>query len=239
MPRGGRGLVGGHALPAIVYPHEHPLELGDALLEALDGCLEVVDRVVERVGQELAVLHVLALANDLVDCSEAVVVDDGEPLARRGAHAHAAAGDHVAGDPHDRAVGRDVTHHNGATAHLDVVAEGHVAEHRRAHAHHHVVAEGGVALAALLAGAPEGDALVELAVVADDGGLAHDDAHAVVDHEAPADGGAGVNLDAEAVAAPRGERARDERMPVRPPPVLAAVGPDGAHAGRVEQDGDG
>ena len=144
----------------------------------------------------------------------------------------------MAGDAHDRAVRRDVAYDHGAAAHLDVVAERDVAQHGGAHAHDHAVAQRWVALAALLARAAERDALVELAVVANDGGLSHDDAHAVVDDEAPADRGAGMNLDTEAVAAPRGERAGNERVAVRPPPVLAAVRPDGAHAGRVEKDGD-
>ena len=46
------------------------------------------------------------------------------------------------------------------------------------------------------AGAAQGDALVERDVVADDRGLADDDAHAVIDEEAAADLRAGMNLDA-------------------------------------------
>ena len=69
----------------------------------------------------------------------------------------------------------------------------------------------GVPLAVLLAGAAERDALVERDVVADDRRLADDHAHAVVDEEALADGGAGVDLDAGEEARDLGEPAREAR----------------------------
>ena len=71
----------------------------------------------------------------------------------------------------------------------------------------HVVADGGMALAVVLAGAAQGDAVVDQAVVADLGGLADDDAHAVVDDQAAADRGAGVDLNAGPEAGPLGDSA--------------------------------
>ena len=139
----------------------------------------------------------------------------------------------------DRAVGRDVAHDDSASANLDIVAKRDVAKDRRAHAHYDVVAKRRVALAALLAGSSEGHALVELAIIANDGRLPHDDAHAVVDNEAAADGRSRVDFHAEAVATPGGKRAREEFVPVSPQPVLAPIRPDGTHAGRIEQDGYG
>ena len=51
-----------------------------------------------------------------------------------------------------------------------------------------------MALAGLVAGASKRDALVERAIIADDGGLTDDDAHGVVDEEPTADLGARVNF---------------------------------------------
>ena len=59
-----------------------------------------------------------------------------------------------------------------------------------------IAAQGGVALAGVLAGAAEGHAVVDGAVVSDLRRLAEDDAHAVVDEQAAADLRAGVDLDA-------------------------------------------
>ena len=57
-----------------------------------------------------------------------------------------------------------------------------------------------MALAGLVAGTAERDALVEHAVVAHDGGFADDDAHGVVDKEVLANLRGRVNLDAGDVA---------------------------------------
>ena len=57
-----------------------------------------------------------------------------------------------------------------------------------------------MALAGVLAGAAQGHAVVDGAVVADLAGLTEHDAHAVVDEQAPADGSTGVDLDAGAAA---------------------------------------
>jgi hypothetical protein len=81
----------------------------------------------------------------------------------------------------------DGADYDGARADFDVVADFDVAEDFRAGADDYAVAERWVPLAGVLACAAEGDALVEEAVVADFGGLADDDAHAVVDEEAAAD----------------------------------------------------
>ena len=51
-----------------------------------------------------------------------------------------------------------------------------------------------MALAGLIAGASKRDALVERAIIADDGGLTDDDTHGVVDEESAADLGAWVNF---------------------------------------------
>ena len=53
-----------------------------------------------------------------------------------------------------------------------------------------------MALAGVLAGAAQGDPVIDGAVVADLGGLTENDAHAVVDEQLVADLGAGMNLNA-------------------------------------------
>ena len=85
-----------------------------------------------------------------------------------------------------------------------VADHGVPAQYGRAGIDGHVVLDGGVAaLAVQLLAAPggqraQGDALVELHIVADDGGLADDDAGAVVDEEVSADLRPGVDVDAGA-----------------------------------------
>ena len=58
-----------------------------------------------------------------------------------------------------------------------------------------------MALAGVLAGAAQSDTVVDGAVVPDLAGLAEHDAHAVINEQASADGGTGVDLDAGAAAA--------------------------------------
>jgi hypothetical protein len=83
--------------------------------------------------------------------------------------------------------------------------------------------------------AAEGDALVEVAIIADHGRFADHDAHAVVDEEPLADHGAGVDLDAGERAAEVGDQAGEERHtapvervrePVDLPRMEAGVGED-------------
>ena len=80
-----------------------------------------------------------------------------------------------------------------------------------------------MALAGVLAGAAEGDAVVDGAVVADLGGLADDDAHAVVDEQALADLRAGVYLDAGHMPRKLRKRTREEKVLVLIEPVCLAV----------------
>jgi hypothetical protein len=115
-------------------------------------------------------------------------------------HAAAVALDDASRHAYDGAVVGHVLDDNRVAADFDIVADANVAEHLGARAHGDVVAQGGVALAGLVAGAAECDALVEHAVVAHDGGFADDDAHGVVDKEVLANLRGRVNLDAGDVA---------------------------------------
>ena len=81
---------------------------------------------------------------------------------------------------------------------------------------HDSVADRRVTLAALLAGAAQGYALVHRDIVPDDRRFADDHAHAVVDEQSPADGRAGVNLDpGQKAANVRRPAARQRASPLR------------------------
>ena len=142
-------------------------------------------------------------------------------------HAAAVALDDAPRHAHDGAVVGHVLDDDRVAANLDVVADSDVAEHFGARAHGDVVAQGGVALASLVAGAAQGYALVEDAVVTHDGSFANDDAHSVVDKEVLADLRGRVNLDAGDMAGELREHAGERAMAVFPQPVLGHVVPLG------------
>ncbi len=93
-----------------------------------------------------------------------------------------------------------------------------------------------MALAVVLAGAAQGDAVIDQAVVPDLGGLPDDDAHAVVYDQAAADLGAGVDLNAGAVPGDLGVEPGQEGKVVTVEPVGDAVEDDGVDAGVEEKD---
>ena len=80
-----------------------------------------------------------------------------------------------------------------------------------------------MALAGVLAGAAQSDTVVDGAVVPDLTGLAEHDAHAVIDEQASADGGTGVDLDAGAAASVLADPAGKEKALVPVQPVRNAV----------------
>src|SRR5574340_888006 len=155
------------------------------------------------------------------------------------------ADDHPPGDAdHGAALGH-VGDHHGAGADPRAASDGDVAEHGRADADHHEVLDGGMPLAVLLAGAAESHTLVERHIVADDGRLAYDDAHAVIDEEAIADHRAGMDLDprtcahalADVAGKPCVARAmqpmRDPMPPDRPEAGVVGECRPGGRTGRV------
>ena len=82
----------------------------------------------------------------------------------------------------------------------------------------------------------QGYALIDLHMVADDGGLTHHDAGAVVDEEVAADGGAGVDVDAgDAVGVLRHD-SRNQRHPQRIQNMGQPVDGDGKQPGVAEDD---
>ena len=144
--------------------------------------------------------------------------------------------DDVARDADHGAVGRHGTQNHGVCRDFGVVAHGEGAQDLCARADHHVVADGGVALALADAGAAQGGALVDQAVVSDLHGLADDDAAAVVDDKPAADLGAGVDLDAGPEPGPLGHKAGQEFELVDVQPMGDAIVDHGVYAGIEEKD---
>ena len=77
--------------------------------------------------------------------------------------------------------------------------------------------------------------MVDGAVVPDLTGLTEHDAHAVIDEQASADGGTGVDLDAGAAASVLADPAGKEKVPVLIKPVGNAVVNQDMEAG-IQQD---
>ena len=82
-----------------------------------------------------------------------------------------------------------------------------------------VVAHGGMALAAAGARDAQGDLMIQIAIVANLRGLPDHHAHAVVDHQATAEPGGGVNLDPGEPAGNMGGEAAQQKQPVFPQPM--------------------
>ena len=97
-------------------------------------------------------------------------------------------------------------------------------------------ADGGVALAGVLAGAAQGHAVVDRAVVTNLGGLAKHDAHAVVDDEAAAYLCAGVDLYTRSVAADLRDHTREKQQVMLIAPMRAAMIEHGLHTGIQKQN---
>ena len=83
-------------------------------------------------------------------------------------HSFAVAEDDVARNTDHGGILRHISQHDRTRADAAVPPHGDIAENFRSAADHHVVFDGGVALAVLLAGTAESDALIQGHVVADD-----------------------------------------------------------------------
>ncbi len=154
------------------------------------------------------------------------VVHDGQIVGTLAIAAH-----NAAGDADDGAVGRDILVDDGVCADAAVVADNDIAQDLGAHAHQHAVAQSGMAFELIQAGAAQGDLMIHQDIVPDDGCLADDDAIAMVDEEAPPDGGAGVNLDVGDQTAELGDDARKQHGVTHPEPVRDVVQPERMQTG--------
>lgn len=191
------------------------LELGDAASVFGDTRAVASRCLLAGVGHELTVT--LGVEGFFKDAAS-VALDDAPRHAYHGA------------------VGRDVFDHHGVAADSDVVAYGDVSQYLGAAANGYVVAQRRVALACLITGAAQSDALVERTVIANDRGLANDDAHGMVDEEVLADVCGGVNLDAGHMAGYLRNDAGKAFATVVPQPVLGHMVPFGVKAGVGKKD---
>ena len=182
------------------------------LLHGTDAAVEVGDALGDHIGQILLV--------EVVGGVDGLVVD----------------ADHLGGYADGGAVGGQVLQHHAARADAGIVADVDRAKHLGSCADQHVVAQRGVALAGVLAGAAQRDAVVDGAVVADLSRLAEDDAHAVVDEQAPADPGTGVDLDAGLMPAALADPSRQKKVPALIQPVRDAVIDQNVKAGVQQND---
>ena len=123
-----------------------------------------------------------------------------------------------------------------ACADLDVIADRDVSKYLRAGADDHVIAQRRVALTFLFSRAAERHALVDEYVVADLGGLADHHSRSVIDEEAAADGGAGVDFDLRQEPAHLADESRQDRAAHPVQPVRDPVKQDGVEAGVTEND---
>jgi hypothetical protein len=96
-----------------------------------------------------------------------------------------------------------------------------------------------MALASFLAGSAERDALVKGHIVANNRSLANDDTHPVVNKEASADHGAGMNFNASQESREMRKHPRHGWVTVRPEGVGQPIEQDGVKAGVGEEDLDG
>ena len=118
--------------------------------------------------------------------------------------------DHSPRHANHRRISRHFLDHDRVGTNTRVIAHLERPQHLRASADHHVVTEGRMTLALVPTGAAEGDPLIQGAVVADLGGFADHDAHAMINEKPPADSSARMNLDP-------GQPAGDSRQKARQP----------------------
>ena len=122
----------------------------------------------------------------------------------------AAHADHFGRNTDRGGIGRQIFEHHTARADTDIIPDIHRAKHLGTGTDQHVIAQCGVALAGILAGAAQGNAVVDGAVITDFCRFAEHDAHTVVNEQPVADLGTGVNLDAGQVAGQLADEARQE-----------------------------
>ena len=124
--------------------------------------------------------------------------------------------DHATGEAHDGRPGRHVLHDHGPGPHPGMGSDVHGAEDLPPGSDNDTIAEGWVPLLPLEAGAAQRHSLVQHHVIADLGGLADHDTHAVIDDESSPDRGTGVNLDTGHGAAQLADESSAEWMTPRP-----------------------
>ncbi len=143
--------------------------------------------------------------------------------------------DHTTGQAYNGRTGRHVLHDYGSGPHASMRSDVDGAEDLPPGSDNNTIAEGWVALLPLEAGSAQRHALVQHHVVADLGGFADHDTHAVIDDESSPDRGTGVDLDAGHGAAQLADESRAEWMTPRPQAVSQTVHRHRMESGIEEQ----
>ena len=165
------------------------------------------------VGRVLALHGGFHAAQAGFQCADAVAEHIGQRLlvqVVRRAGLAAAHADHFGRNTDRGGIGRQIFEHHTARADTDIIPDIHRAKHLGTGTDQHVIAQCGVALAGILAGAAQGNAVVDGAVITDFCRFAEHDAHTVVNEQPVADLGTGVDLDAGQVAGQLADEARQE-----------------------------
>lgn len=126
---------------------------------------------------------------------------------------------------------RNVLGYHGVGADGTAFTDGDRAQDFRSRTDGDVVTQGWVALGLGEHLSTQGDTVVEHDAVANFGGFADDDAHAVVDEETTADRGTRVDLNAGQESGELRQNASWSLVSAYPPGVGDAVGPDSVQAG--------
>ena len=129
----------------------------------------------------------------------------------------------------DGGTGRHTLQHHRVRPDPCAVTDRYRSQHLRAGTDHDPVAQCRMALALLPARATQRDAVIERAVIADDGGFSDHHAHAVIDEEAVPDLRPGVNLDTGPPARKRRDHSSRPAQTLVPQPVREPVHQHGMH----------
>ena len=140
------------------------------------------------------------------------------------------------GNADHRTVCRNLLQNHASCRNPAVVADLEGAKNLGACSDQYVVAERRMALAGFLAGAAEGCALINHAVVADDGRFTDDDAGTVVDENAAADLCGRVDFDTGCEFRQLRDRTGEKRQVVAIEPVGAPVASEGVKPGIEQKD---
>ena len=126
--------------------------------------------------------------------------------------------DDLRGNAYGGGVGGQVVEHHAACSHTDVISDEHRTQHLGSGTDQYVVANGRMPLAGVLAGTAQGHAVIDGAVIADLGGFAEHDPHAVVNEQPLTDLGPRMNLDTRKVTGNLADQAGQEQqfVPIQP-----------------------
>ena len=182
--------------------------------------------------------YLMLQGNDLVfdGIGQAVVIEVDVAFAVAGFDAFALLDDDAARDADDCRVRRYFFEDDGTGADFCAFADGKGTEDFGTAGDDDVVADGRMAFAFFLTRPAEGHALIEGNVVADDRRFSDDNAHAMVNEQAFANLGAGMDLDAREEAGNGGNDAGRDKPLMLVEEVGQAMGPDGMKAGIAKQD---